>query len=109
MHPEIKIRDSATGAVVWSKTLDIDPEKKGGRVAYSANTIGTGDLVYGHFGRFEDLTVLARVLNFSRAVVVLRMSRDYDVASMVRNAEVFGAKAVVLFPDVTMLNEKGNC
>ena len=39
-------------------------------------------------------------LNFTGAVVVLRtQSRFYHVGSMVRNAELFGATAVVLFPD----------
>lgn len=106
MHPMITIKDK-DGNVVWFKTLEVDPEEKGGKVAYSADVIGTGQLVYGHFGTYEDLSVLERTLKLAGSVVIVRMSRRHHVGSMVRNAEAFGAKAVVLFPDVTMLNETG--
>ena len=71
-------------------------------MAYSADAAGEGRLVYGHYGRLSDLKHLMVncSLNFTGAVVVLRtQSRFYHVGSMVRNAELFGATAVVLFPD----------
>ena len=71
-------------------------------MAYSADATGEGRLVYGHYGRLSDLNHLKVncSLNFTGAVVVLRtQSRSYHVGSMVRNAELFGATAVVLFPD----------
>ena len=106
MHPEVVIRDTK-GNVVWSKVLEVDPEEKGGTVAYSANVIGRGRLAYGHFGTFQDLDLLSKVggQDLIRGnVVLLRISQQHHVASMVRNAEAFGAQAVILFPDVSLLN-----
>ena len=69
---------------------------------YSASAKGVGTLVYGHYGRLEDLNhfVVNCGLNFNGSVVLLRTrSSLYHVGSMVRNVELYGAAAVVLFPD----------
>jgi hypothetical protein len=61
-----------------------------------------GPLVYGHYGRLSDLNHFKNNcgLNFTGAVVILKTrSSLYHVGSMVRNVELFGATAVVLFPD----------
>ena len=72
------------------------------QVTYSANAKGIGPLVYGHYGRLEDLNHFAVNcgLNFNGSVVLLKTrSTLYHVGSMVRNVELYGAAAVVLFPD----------
>ena len=61
-------------------------------------------MVYGHYGRLSDFQDLEKNhgLNFTGAIVMLKTrSERYHVGSMVRNAELFGATAVVLFPDPT--------
>ena len=50
--------------------------------------------MYGHFGRYRDLQDLSTrySLNFTGSVVMLKTNQDlYDVGSMVRNAQIFGA------------------
>ena len=72
------------------------------KVIYSANAIQEGRLVYAHFGRFSDFDNLRRLFNynFSHTVVMIKTySPLYDTASAVRNAQAFGARAVILFPD----------
>ena len=67
---------------------------------YSANGIGQGKLVYGHFGRYRDLQDLSTrySLNFSGSVVMLKTNQDlYDVGSMVKNAQIFGAGMDTVF------------
>ena len=69
---------------------------------YSPNAKGIGRLVYGHYGRLKDLNhfVTNCGINFNGSVVILRTrSSLYHVGSMVRNVELYGATAVVLFPD----------
>ena len=61
-----------------------------------------GKLVYGHFGRYGDLHDLQTRygLNFSDAVVMLKTDPNlYHPGSMVRNLQLFGARAAILFPD----------
>ena len=72
------------------------------QVAYSGNGIGRGRLVYGHFGRYEDFQDLSKRhgLNFTDSVVILKTNHLlYNAGSMVKNAQIFGAKGVILFPD----------
>ncbi|TRY69059.1 hypothetical protein TCAL_04427 [Tigriopus californicus] len=90
---EITIKD-VNGTTVWSKDLDAESMAQ---VSYSASAIGQGQLMYGHYGRFEDFHEMG--LNFSGSVVIMKLSQLYHVGSMVRNAQYFGAKAVILFPD----------
>eukprot|EP00095_Tigriopus_kingsejongensis_P005876 maker-scaffold38_size502422-snap-gene-3.21 protein:Tk05876 transcript:maker-scaffold38_size502422-snap-gene-3.21-mRNA-1 annotation:"glutamate carboxypeptidase 2" len=90
---EISIKDTE-GNIVWRRELA--PESMA-QVSYSASAIGEGQLTYGHFGRYEDFQQLG--LNFSNSVAILRINQHYHVGSMVRNAQFFGAKAVILFPD----------
>ena len=63
--------------------------------------MAAGQLVYGHFGRFEDLTTLQRLhgLEFNNSVVMIKVNNHYHTGSMVRNAQMLGARAVILFPD----------
>ena len=71
-------------------------------MVYSANVIQEGRLVYGHFGRFSDFHDMVRLYNynFTNTVVMIKTySPLYSPASAVRNAQAFGAKAVILFPD----------
>ena len=80
---------------------------------YSADGVGTGGFVYGHYGRLSDLHnfKVKHGINFTGSVIVLRTrSSLYHVGSMVRNAELFGASAVVLFPDPIsyIITEKGD-
>ena len=80
---------------------------------YSADGAGTGNFVYGHYGRLSDLHnfKVKHGINFTGSVIVLRTrSSLYHVGSMVRNAELFGASAVVLFPDpiAYIITEKGD-
>ena len=80
---------------------------------YSADGAGTGNFVYGHYGRLSDLHnfKVKHGINFTGSVIVLRTrSSLYHVGSMVRNAELFGASAVVLFPDPIsyIITEKGD-
>ena len=59
-------------------------------------------MVYGHYGRLSDLNhfKVNCGLNFTGSVVILKTKSSlYHVGSMVRNAEIFGARAVILFPD----------
>jgi len=107
---EVRILD-ASGQVLWSKQIE-ESVPNVGQVVYSASAIGQGKLVYGHFGRYEDLHDLQTryKLNFTDAVVVLKTNRNlYHPGSMIRNAQLFGAKAAILFPDplIYLLNRKG--
>ena len=60
-----------------------------------------GRLVYGHFGRYSDFSDLYRMygLEFNNSVVMLKVNQEYHTGSMIRNAQIMGAKAVILFPD----------
>ncbi len=53
---------------------------------------------------------LEKVKNFSESVIMMRFSPLIDVGSSIRNAKIFGAKAVILFPDpffYKITNNKG--
>lgn len=85
-----------TGKAAYTLSIPHEDDK----VMYSANAIGSGRLVYGHFGLFSDLRDLRSLgINFQDAVVMLKVNQMYHTGSMVRNAQLMGAKAVILFPD----------
>ncbi|CAB4054611.1 NAALAD [Lepeophtheirus salmonis] len=68
------------GTILWSKNLNPD---EGDKIAFSANGAGRGTLG----------------LTFNNSVVLLKTSSKFDTGSMVRNAQIFGAKGAILFPD----------
>uniref|UniRef100_A0A0K2UC67 Nacetylated alphalinked acidic dipeptidase 2 [Falco cherrug] n=1 Tax=Lepeophtheirus salmonis TaxID=72036 RepID=A0A0K2UC67_LEPSM len=85
------------GTILWSKNLNPD---EGDKIAFSANGAGRGTLVYGHYGRISDFYELQKQgLTFNNSVVLLKTSSKFDTGSMVRNAQIFGAKGAILFPD----------
>jgi tRNA G18 (ribose-2'-O)-methylase SpoU len=96
MPSEITITDQDGKLVLSVSIPEVD-----NFVSYSASAIGEGRLVYGHFGRWSDFTDLKRLfgLQFNDSVVVIKVNQKHDAGSMVRNAQMFGAKAVILFPD----------
>jgi len=97
MPSKITILDPADGKAVFD--LDIPHEKD--LVSFTPPGTAAGQLVYGHFGRFEDLTTLQRLhgLEFNNSVVMIKVNNHYHTGSMVRNAQMLGARAVILFPD----------
>lgn len=94
MATEVVI-ESPDGTVVWREVI------REQRVVYSPNAIAKGRLTYAHYGRVSDFHGLRSKFNmtFEGATVIIKTSHKYHTGSMVRNAEVFGAKAVILFPD----------
>ena len=62
-------------------------------------------MTYGHFGRLSDLH---ETLNFTNSIVMMKINTIYDVGTMVRNAQHFGAKGVILFPDPHYNYQTGN-
>lgn len=67
--------------------------------AYSAAGVVTGTLVYGHYGRREDLATLQSLkINLKGAILLLRHGKLHDGAKL-HNAEQAGAGGVLLYPD----------
>eukprot|EP00096_Caligus_rogercresseyi_P014815 TRINITY_DN7307_c0_g1_i1.p1 TRINITY_DN7307_c0_g1~~TRINITY_DN7307_c0_g1_i1.p1 ORF type:complete len:824 (-),score=172.70 TRINITY_DN7307_c0_g1_i1:147-2618(-) len=96
------------GTILWSKSLNPD---EGDKIAFSANGAGRGRLVYGHYGRIGDFFELQKEgLTFNGSIVLLKTSSKFDTGSMVRNAQIFGAKGAILFPDpkAYILTPKGH-
>lgn len=74
--------------------------KPPGYLAYSAAKSVTGKLVYGNFGRPEDLNVLReKNVELQGCVLLLRAGR-ISFAQQVNNAESSGVAAVLIYPDV---------
>uniref|UniRef100_A0A3Q1JRJ8 Transferrin receptor 1b n=1 Tax=Anabas testudineus TaxID=64144 RepID=A0A3Q1JRJ8_ANATE len=71
-----------------------------GYLAYSAPGHVQGTLVYGNYGRQEDLDVLQnKALELKGSVLLLR-SGNISFAEQVDNAATKGASAVLIYPDV---------
>ncbi|XP_029978697.1 transferrin receptor 1b [Sphaeramia orbicularis] len=74
--------------------------KPPGYLAYSATGEVQGKLVYGNFGRPEDLDVLQnKNIQLQGCVLLLRAGR-ISFAQQVDNAESRGVSAVLIYPDV---------
>ncbi|XP_035474817.2 transferrin receptor 1b [Scophthalmus maximus] len=71
-----------------------------GYLAYSAPGKVQGKLVYGNYGRREDLEVLQTKNVELRDSVLLLRSGKITFAEQVDNAEAKGASAVLIYPDV---------
>ncbi|XP_037783458.1 transferrin receptor protein 2-like [Penaeus monodon] len=68
-------------------------------LAFSAAGLVTGAVVYGHYGRREDLVKLqALKIPLEGAILLLRHGKIHD-GSKVHNAEQAGAAGVLLYPD----------
>ncbi|XP_029384945.1 transferrin receptor 1b [Echeneis naucrates] len=71
-----------------------------GYLAYSATGTVQGKLVYGNYGRQEDLDVLQKNnVELKDSVVLLRCG-NISFAEQVNNAEKKGASAVLIYPDL---------
>ena len=92
----LTIRDSE-GKIVY--TLEIPQSND--LVSFTPSAIEEGRLVYGHFGRYSDLSTLQRLhgMEFNNSVVIIKVNHLYHTGSMVRNVQNMAAKAVILFPD----------
>ena len=93
---EISIKDQ-NGQILMNLQIPTENDL----VSFTPNAIGNGKLVYGHFGRFEDLTDLKQLhgIEFNNSVIMIKVNYQHNTGSMVRNAQMAGAKAVILFPD----------
>lgn len=70
-----------------------------GYLAYSPSATVTGKLVYGHYGRKEDLeAVKSKNVAINGSVVLLRAGK-ISFAEQVNNAASMGAVAVLIYPD----------
>ena len=96
MPSGITISD-ANGKILSNLKMSYDEDL----VIYSPNAISEGRLVYGNFGRYQDFTNLNRHygIDFNNSVVIIKVNQKFNTGSMVRNAQMMGAKAVILFPD----------
>ncbi|XP_038624906.1 transferrin receptor protein 2 isoform X1 [Tachyglossus aculeatus] len=66
---------------------------------YSANGNATGSLVYANYGRQEDLEALRRRgVNPAGHLVLVRVGEN-SFAEKVANAQAFGARGVLIYPD----------
>lgn len=94
----ISITDPANaGKLVFSLDIPLEHDL----ISFTPGAIEHGRLVYGHYGRFEDLTTLQNTygIDFNNSVVMIKVNQMYHTGSMVRNAQMMGCKAVILFPD----------
>lgn len=96
-HVQLQTPDSSRPNRVVFGTDDFKPP---GYLAYSANGTVEGKLVYGNFGRPEDLDVLEKKnIELQGCVLVLRAGR-ISFAQQVDNAESRGVSAVLIYPDI---------
>lgn len=70
-----------------------------GYLAYSATGKAEGKLVYGNYGRKEDLEVLQKKNIELKGSVLLLRAGDISFAEKVANAATKGAVAVLIYPD----------
>ncbi|XP_056155544.1 transferrin receptor 1b [Lampris incognitus] len=70
-----------------------------GYLAYSANGLVQGKVVYGSYGRKEDLDVLQKKNIDLRGSVMLLRAGSISFAQQVANAAEKGAAAVLIYPD----------
>ncbi|XP_037550366.1 transferrin receptor 1b [Nematolebias whitei] len=75
-----------------------DVFKPEGYLAYSAPGKVQGRLVYGSYGRQEDLEFVQKSVNLTGAVLLLRAGK-ISFAQQVDNAAKKGASAVLIYPD----------
>lgn len=101
-RPNAKLRSGISimdqnGQAVYNLEVSLEQDL----ISFTPGAIEHGRLVYGHYGRFEDLTTLQETygLQFNNSVVMIKVNQMYHTGSMVRNAQLMGVKAVVLFPD----------
>lgn len=67
--------------------------------AYSPAGVATGQLVYGHYGLREDLSIIqSRKILLQGSILLLRLGK-LNAGAKVRNAMQAGAAAVLLYPD----------
>ncbi|XP_018534822.1 transferrin receptor 1b [Lates calcarifer] len=77
-----------------------DVFKPAGYLAYSATGKVEGKLVYGNYGRQEDLDVLQKKSVELKDSVLLLRSGKISFAEQVDNAAKKGASAVLIYPDI---------
>uniref|UniRef100_A0A1A8GA85 Transferrin receptor (p90, CD71) n=1 Tax=Nothobranchius korthausae TaxID=1143690 RepID=A0A1A8GA85_9TELE len=75
-----------------------DVFKPEGYLAYSGTGRAQGRLVYGNYGRQEDLTVVQQSVDLEGSVLLLRAGK-ISFAQQVNNAAKKGAVAVLIYPD----------
>uniref|UniRef100_A0A8C6NSQ3 Transferrin receptor n=1 Tax=Nothobranchius furzeri TaxID=105023 RepID=A0A8C6NSQ3_NOTFU len=75
-----------------------DAFKPEGYLAYSGTGRAQGRLVYGNYGRQEDLTVVQQSVDLEGSVLLLRAGK-ISFAQQVDNAAKKGAIAVLIYPD----------
>ncbi|XP_075936537.1 transferrin receptor 1b [Anarhichas minor] len=84
-----------------SVEFGLDVFKPTGYLAYSATGRVQGKLVYGNYGRQEDLDVLhSKKIELTECVLLLRAG-IISFAEQVDNAATKGAAAVLIYPDTT--------
>ncbi|KAM9839395.1 transferrin receptor 1b [Aulostomus maculatus] len=95
-HVQLQTPDSNRPNRVTFGSKDFLPQ---GYLAYSATGKAEGKLVYGSYGRPEDLKALrAKNIELNGSVLLLRAG-NISFAQQVDNAEAEGALAVLIYPD----------
>ncbi|CAN9506468.1 unnamed protein product [Ophioblennius macclurei] len=79
--------------------FDSDVFKPTGYLAYSASGRVQGKLVYGNYGRKEDLDAVQSKNVALKGSVVLLRAGNINFAEQVNNAALRGAAAVLIYPD----------
>ncbi|KAM3593197.1 uncharacterized protein V6R79_007719 [Siganus canaliculatus] len=96
-YVQLQTPDSERPNRVVFGSNDFKPE---GYLAYSAAKTVQGKLVYGNYGRQDDLDVLQKKNVELRGSVLLLRAGKISFAEQVDNAATKGASAVLIYPDV---------
>ncbi|XP_047468060.1 transferrin receptor 1b [Mugil cephalus] len=85
-----------------------DVFKPTGYLAYSAQGKVKGKLVYGNYGRQEDLDAVQKKNVVLENCVLLLRAGKISFAEQVHNAAMKNASAVLIYPDIQDFNYQGN-
>ncbi|XP_061821109.1 transferrin receptor 1b isoform X2 [Nerophis lumbriciformis] len=95
-YVQLQKPDSKRPNIITFGSKDFKPE---GYLAYSATGKVEGKLVYGGYGRPEDLDTLQNTNIEVKGSVLLLRAGKHSFAEQVANAEARGASAVLIYPD----------
>ncbi|XP_042366138.1 transferrin receptor 1b [Plectropomus leopardus] len=95
-YVQLQMPDSKRPNRVVFGSVDFKPE---GYLAYSATGKAEGKLVYGNYGRQEDLELLQKNNIELKDCVLLLRAGNITFAEQVDNAAKRGASAVLIYPD----------